>query len=167
MLITHFTKPNHVNNILLTNELKLEGSNFDEEFQKIYFKAQANIRFLWFTEKNYCYTAKPIITDNERNFIEFIPEFNLIGFQFDSEEIGAFKWEDWYKKRLIFKKKELIINSLNQTAKERGDDPQHYWIIEHNVSLEKCISVILWRSDGTYKSLELKELLSITNFNSI
>ena len=167
MLITHFTKPFHINNILLTKELRLEGSNFEEEYQRLYFKARANIRFLWFTDQKYCYTAKPIFTDENGNFIEFVPNINLIGFQFDSEEIGAHKWENWCKTKMLFNKKKLAINELNQLANKRGDNPKNYWITNYNIGLEKCLSVILWKADGTYKNLKLEDLFSIADFNNL
>lgn len=167
MLITHFSKYIHIQNILLTNELRLEGSNFDEEYQKIYFQARANIRFLWFTEKDICYTAKPTIVDDKQNFIDFVPNVNLFGFQFDSEEIKAAKWIEWYKPVMMFNKKKKVVNELNKLAFERGDDPKNYWVVNENVSLEKCKSVILWRGNGTHKNMNLKELSLVTNFNDL
>jgi len=167
MLITHFTKSFHLPKILSEYKLKLEGCNFDEDTQNSYFKDRANIRLLWFTEVNFCFTAKPIITDENGKFLKFIPNINLCGFQFDSDAVGATKWKTWYKPKLIFKKKNIAVNELNNLAIEKGDNPNDYWVSNNSTSLDKCLSIIVWQHNGDIKSLKLDDLYSIEDFDAI
>ena len=163
MRITHYTKPFHINKILATNELKLEGCNFDLAYQALYFKERANIKLLWFTQSECCYTAKPLLINRETLSYEFV-KINQIGFNFDSNEIGAVKWCDWYKPQLIFNKKRKIINELNSLALERGDNPQDYWILKTPISLNKCLSVTVRYPNGNNKNLKLENLYQIKDF---
>jgi hypothetical protein len=160
MIITHYTKPIHIRNILSSGELKLEGCNFDEDQLKTYVKLRAGIRLLWFTESKNCNTAKPIYTDQFGNFIEFVPNLNQIGFQFDSEEIKAIRWEEWCRPRKIFEKKKLAINILNTKAININDDPRDFWVLESPISLNYCKSYVVCDPKGQVKKIKLEEILS-------
>ena len=109
---------------------------------------------------------KPLLINRETLSYEFV-KINQIGFNFDSNEIDAVKWCDWYKPKLIFNKKRKVINELNSLAIERGDNPQDYWIVKTPISLNKCLSVTVRYPNGSNKNLKLENLYQIKDFYNV
>ena len=146
-LIKHFTNAEHLSSIYADGVLKLEGSNIEYVIRnnieaihpsglpvktiwkalKMQFKLTG--RYVWLTE------------ETDVNCITAQRKFKKIAFVFDAEEIGAQRWMD-VAKRIAFKSKKAgkLIKHLNDTARASGDDITKWWVVRHNVGIEKCIA---------------------------
>jgi len=146
-LIKHFTNAEHLSSIYADGVLKLEGSNIEyiirNNIEAIHpsgmpvntlwkaMKMQYKLagRYVWLTE------------ETDVNCITAQRKFEKIAFVFDAEEIGAQRWTE-VAKRIAFKNKKAgrLIKHLNNVARASGDDTTKWWVVRHNVGIDKCIA---------------------------
>ena len=146
-LIKHFTNAQYLSSIYADGVLKLEGSNIEYVIRnnidaihpsgvpvsalwramKMQYKLSG--RYVWFTEEVdvHCITAQR--------------KFEKKAFVFDAEEIGAKPWLD-VAKRIAFKNKKAgkLIKLMNASARASGDDVSKWWVVAHNVDINKSIA---------------------------
>ncbi len=125
MIITHFTKAHYydliVNSGVITKEVRL---NFYDGIPP----------FVWFTQDKISKTALPTMFQKDGNYV---------GFQFESDDIGAVRWTAQKRKYQFNKSKRQRCEVLDKTASSIfGDNPHDFWISENEVDLKHCIGTV-------------------------
>jgi hypothetical protein len=130
-IIRHFTHICHLDSIIHDNTIELEGHNFlnNPDLQKYYPEQQRLAmlrsyeivgRLVWFTESD------QYLTKN-------VPLSQMIPLEFDSEEIGAIKWDTLKRKLSYHKLRTAYLNNLMATA---SDNVAEWWATTKPVSLD-------------------------------
>lgn len=145
-LIKHFTNAENLSNIYADGIIKLEGSNIENAVRKNVdavhpsgmplnsvwkaMKMQYKLvgRYVWLTE------------ESDVKCITVQRKFSKKAFVFEAEAIGAKRWMD-VAKQAAFKSKKArkFIKAMNESAIANGDDVRKWWVVAHEISLEKSL----------------------------
>ena len=142
--IIHYTSSNNFESIRNKGFIELEGFNIEQNaisnplgilsytgdtFEKAwkYLNKQYKItgRYIWFTEENNC------------SCISKLQSFEKVGLCFNSQDIGAEKWND-FSLKLMFKnnRAKKVIRNLNKNAILNGDDVSKWWVCQERVDFK-------------------------------
>ena len=142
--IYHFTNGHCAKGINRTQKIELEGRQLEKLYDKwvrtgeidrlplkqvadVVFRLNCNKscynkmgRYVWFSEE-------PAATANGADY----------GYEFDAKEIGAVPWTEVKKKvlRNASCKAKKLIKNMDRIAREDGDDPTKYWVLDRELSL--------------------------------
>ncbi len=123
MIITHFTKAHYYEPIIQSGVLTKQVN------QNMFIP-----RFVWLTEDKISKTGLPKIFQKEGNYV---------GFQFNSDDIGAVKWNVQKRKYQFNKNKRTECALLDQSAIEVfGDNPIDFWVCENEIDMKHCIGTV-------------------------
>ena len=88
--------------------------------------------FVWFCENpNGCGTATGVD----------------VSFQCYAEQIGAIRWCDYKKRFKKFSDAKNHCVRLDEITREKGDNPNKYWVVPRSVSLKHCKKNEMVKSD--------------------
>lgn len=126
MIIAHYTCAEHAQDILDSGYIDLEGCNAKRGMDKMPRHQRRMIykligRHAWFSSAATCKTAS----------------YNQHAFYFDSDDIGAVKWSKYKQRFRNSPAKWRMVEALDDSARDMGDDSDDYWICDTRVSLAK------------------------------
>ena len=126
MIITHFTDSRHAELINECGYIDLEGCNAKRGWDNIPRSQRRLIysligRHAWLTQSNTCETAA----------------YNSVAYQFRSEDIGAKPWREYKQRFKNSKNKWRMVEALDDSARDSGDNPDDYWLVDVRIPLSK------------------------------
>ena len=125
MLVTHFTRSNHVAAIQHAGVIKLENCNVKVHTQ---YTAALGGEYVWFTEQAHAY-----------NSVKY--KHTHHGFQFNTDTTpGLQRWTDRLRELPRNAGNQRIIDLMHFTARVLGDDPTTWWVSQQPVSLAHCLN---------------------------
>jgi hypothetical protein len=124
MIITHFTYAEASKLIEQSGYIDFEGCNARRGWDTMSRKDRRTIykligHHVWFTQNNRCKTASD----------------DSIGYNFDSQQIGAVKWSEYKKRFKNSKVKWSMVEALDESASMMGDNSDDYWLCDKPVSI--------------------------------
>lgn len=125
MKITHFTHPAAYYLIKECGYVDLEGCNASRGWDSMSRKNRRTVykligRHVWFTQALKAKTASS----------------NKIALSFDSDRIGAVRWQDYKRRFRNSKAKWAFVEKFDESARMLGDNSNDYWLTDKPVSLE-------------------------------
>lgn len=91
-------------------------------------------RFVWFTEAEHCKSAIPVVSGDCGR------DIRPVRLTFIAREVGAKPWNMVRRRFRNSKRAARVVNSLDDLAREAGDDPSDYWVCEKPVDFGLCIN---------------------------
>jgi hypothetical protein len=128
MIITHFTDSRHAELINESGYIDLEGCNAKRGWDLMPRSQRRKIykligRHAWLTQSETCQTAA----------------YTSVAYQFRSEDIGARPWREYKQRFKNSKIKWRMVEALDESARDSGDNPDDYWLVDKPISLTKQI----------------------------
>jgi hypothetical protein len=133
MIVKHYTHPEHVSRIRGSGLIMTECHNLGpatDSFNQAQYKAQGGL-LVWLTEEDHAYNSVKVGHEH-------------IGFAFDTDTTPNL--ERWTtrknRRRAVWTKQQRrIIELMEFTARNFGDEPDRWWVSAAPVSLEHCINL--------------------------
>ena len=147
--IYHYTRQSNFEKINLSGFIELEGFTIQQEANNnpdattpfdqdltysefwLQLKKQFNItgRFVWFTEESSC------------SCISGLQDFEKVAIKFNSDDIRAKKWTDIVPILMHHSNKSRrMVEQLNQSAIQSGDDISKWWVCSERVDINIAIT---------------------------
>jgi len=126
MIIRHFTESNKAKLINECGYIDLEGCNAKRGWDQLTRKERREVwgwigRHVWLTEATDCKTAAN----------------NSVAYEFNSEDIGAVRWQDYKQRFRNSKKKWKFVEAMDTVARMAGDNCNDYWLVDTRIDITK------------------------------
>ena len=133
MIVRHYTHPEHISRIRESGLIMTECHNLGpatDPFNQAQYKAQGGL-LVWLTEELHAYNSVPVGREH-------------IGFEFDTNTTPNLeRWSHLKNRRRAFwsKQQRRIIDLMDFTARQFGDDPNRWWVSAAPISLQHCVNL--------------------------
>lgn len=137
-IITHFTQAENVSLILLERCITLEGTEIENIVKQTPAACSAEQRGYWaFMKPMYKQIGRYVWLTEEKH--AHCVDASTYGFSFYADEIGAVPWPEMRKRAIDKNGKQArrYIGMLEETAFDKGDDVEKWWVCSKAVSLEQ------------------------------
>ena len=133
MRVRHFTHPEHIGNIRRDGQIMTECHNLGparDPFNQAQYSAQGGL-LVWLTEEDHAHNSVRVGSEHH-------------GFEFDTETTpGLERWTVRKNRRRAFwtKQQRRMIDLMDFTARNFGDNPDRWWVSEEPISLDHCVNL--------------------------
>lgn len=133
MIVRHYTHPEHISRIRESGLIMTECHNMGpatDPYNQAQYKAQGGL-LVWLTEELHAYNSVQV--GNEH-----------IGFAFDTATTPNLeRWTHLKNRRRAMwtKQQRRMIELMEFTARNFGDEPDRWWVSAKPVSLEHCVNL--------------------------
>ena len=140
-ILYHYTRQDCLPKILKSQRLELEGYNIEQFIKSNKYKEMANseaiLRHYLLQKNQYKYTGRYVWFTQEEKEIGCNKVDQQIKLEFNSNEFKVYSWIYVTLARCSNEKNIPIIQALNQTAKDNGDDISKWYVSKKPIELDK------------------------------